>query len=72
MTQRDIDTSKSLAKDFVDECLIELGVKAIAQALHEARIEGRDEAAKIVENSSLPDVYSEPCLKEIAAEIRSL
>jgi hypothetical protein len=49
MTQRDIDTAKSLATDFVDECLMELGVKAIAQALHSARLEGREEAAKKLE-----------------------
>jgi hypothetical protein len=56
MTQRDIDTAKSLATDFVDECLMELGVKAIAQALQDrgkeereiGRKEGREEANKTI------------------------
>jgi len=34
--------------------------------------ESLEEAAKLVEESSLPDAYSEPCLNEIAAEIRGL
>lgn len=31
----------------------------------------REACAKIVEESSLPDAYSEPCLLEIANEIRA-
>ena len=31
----------------------------------------REECAKIVEESSLPDTYSEQCLPEIANEIRA-
>mgnify|MGYP000650362133 CR=1 FL=1 len=41
------------------------------EAVKEAVRRERDACAKIVEESSLPDVYSEPCLLFIAEEIRA-
>lgn len=39
--------------------------------VEQAVAEEREACAKIVEESSLPDAYSEPCLIEIANEIRA-
>ena len=42
-------------------------LQAFAKLVAEAE---REACAKIVEESSLPDTYSEPCLLDIANEIR--
>jgi hypothetical protein len=50
-----------------NEAFIELLVQ-FAQAIAEKE---REECAKIVEESSLPDTYSQECLPEIANDIRA-
>jgi hypothetical protein len=74
MTQRDMDTADRILENTIyplmmfREGLPSEGkiVNAIAQALHEARIEGREEAIKIIDAS---DVYSKFSIIEA---IRSL
>jgi hypothetical protein len=48
--------------------LLESFVKLVAQ---QAQAEERSACAKIVEESSLPDTYSQECLPEIANDIRA-
>lgn len=46
--------------------------EAQLSALHSKQAKVLEAAVRIVENSSLPDAYSEPCLVSIANEIRQL
>jgi hypothetical protein len=62
-----IETFAKLVRNDYSNKHAQLWLKRIDEAVKEER----EACAKIVEESSLPDAYSEPCLLVIAEEIRA-
>ena len=63
-----INDKLTITSPFIEDICISPMLKEFAKLVAEAE---REACAKIVEESSLPDTYSEECLPDIANEIRA-
>ena len=68
MTQDIVEMARELGLEHIREDVLVAFAKLVAA---DAAAKEREACAKIVEESSLPDAYSEPCLAIIADEIRA-